>query len=140
MKNPQASDNPICNEVGKRTTIDVVNPITVIKRCESFIKPQAKKSFSKGLWVLIYNYLAIQRPTKTHVPQLRKCKNLTTATESLELKNTTSVSETFLGRFKQQQNEISQQINFNGGTYLNRCRQLNSPRHQKVSRYRLQER
>lgn len=140
MKIQWTSDNPICNIVGERAKIEFGNPYPYINSTESFIGYGVMRKNKKGSFVLNNNVLNTQRKILMDMAQVRKHKNLTAATELHELRNTTSDSETFLGRFKQQNNEISQQFNFNGGAHLIRCRQFNCPRHQEVSRYRIQER
>ena len=129
--------NMDCNEVGIRSKIEVINRKPIIKPTESFMHSEVLEKFKEGLFNLIYNALEVIQTTANDATQRRKPKNLTAATEVYELKNTTSDSETFLGRFKQQNNEVSQQINPISYAYHDGRRQHNGPRRQEVSRYRL---
>lgn len=129
-----------CNEVVIRDKNEVVNTNTITETAESFMQSDVMNKNEQYLLNLIYNHLERTRVGSGDTTQGIKPKNLTAATECHELKNTTSDSETFLGRFKQQNNEVSQQINLTSGGYHVSCRQLDGTRHQEVSRYRIQER
>lgn len=131
------SQGPDCNEVGNGNKIEAVNTNPIIKSSESFNRSADIQKKEESCLVLTYNDLQRIRWNTMFVYKQRKRKNLTAATEMHELKNTTSDSETFLGRFKQQNNEVSQQINPISGAYHFSHWRLNGSRHQEVSRYRL---